>query len=114
MSYASWLSEGSNIGARANFAMLRLSCSFCEECMPGSSAVTTTMPPVAPTYVNVMSGSIATFSPTCFMAVSARAPAIDAPIAVSMATFSFTAHSHLTVSLNLAMFSRISVEGVPG
>ena len=36
-------------GARANLAMLRLSCSFCEECMPGSSATHTTMPPVAPT-----------------------------------------------------------------
>ena len=72
------------------------------------------MPPVAPTKVNVMSGSIATFSPTCFIAVSARAPAMDAPMAVSIATFSFTAHSQLTVSLNFAMFSRISVEGVPG
>ena len=82
--------------------------------MPGSSAETTTRPPVAPTYVKVMSGSIATFSPTCFMAVSARAPAIEAPMAVSMATFSFTAHSHMTVSLNFAMFSRISVDGVPG
>ena len=99
---------------RANFAMLRLSCSFCDECIPGSSADTTTMPPVAPTYVNVMRGSMATFRPTCFIAVSERAPAIEAPIAVSMATFSFTAHSHFTVSLNLAMFSSISVAGVPG
>ena len=57
---------------------------------------------------------MATLRPTCFIAVSDRAPAIEAPIAVSMATFSFTAHSHFTVSLNLAMFSRISVEGVPG
>ena len=61
-----------------------------------------------------MSGSIATFRPTCFMAVSDRAPAMDAPIAVSIATFSFTAHSQRIVSLNAAMFSRISVEGVPG
>ena len=61
-----------------------------------------------------MNGSIATLSPTCFIAVRARAPAMDAPTAVSTATFSFTAHSHLTVSLNLAMFSRISVDGVPG
>ena len=61
-----------------------------------------------------MSGSIATLRPTCFIAVRARAPAIEAPIAVSTATFSFTAHSHLIVSLNFAMFSRISVEGVPG
>jgi hypothetical protein len=48
------------------------------------------------------------------MAVIAREPAIDAPMAVSMATFSFTAHSQRTVSLNFATFSRISVEGVPG
>ena len=82
--------------------------------MPGSSAETTTMPPVAPTYVNVISGSIATLSPTCFIAVSERAPAIEAPTAVSIATFSLTAHSHFTVSLNFAMFSRISVDGVPG
>ena len=114
MSYASWESDGSNIGIRANLAMLRLSCSFCEECIPGSSAETTTSPPVAPTYVNVIKGSIATFRPTCFIAVSARAPAMDAPMAVSMATFSFTAHSHFTVSLNFAMFSSISVDGVPG
>ena len=44
----------------------------------------------------------------------APAPAIEAPTAVSTATFSFTAHSHLIVSLNFAMFSRISVDGVPG
>ena len=72
------------------------------------------MPPSGPTKVKVISGSIATFSPTCFIAVSARAPAIEAPIAVSIATFSFTAHSHFTVSLNFAMFSSISVDGVPG
>ena len=72
------------------------------------------MPPKGPTYVKVMSGSIATLRPTCFIAVSDRAPTIDAPTAVSIATFSFTAHSHFTVSLNFAMFSRISVEGVPG
>ena len=61
-----------------------------------------------------MRGSIATLSPTCFIAVSARAPAIEAPTAVSTATFSFTAHSQRIVSLSFAMFSRISVEGVPG
>ena len=49
MSYASWESAGSSSSARANLARLRLSCSFCEECMPGSSAETITMPPVAPT-----------------------------------------------------------------
>ena len=48
------------------------------------------------------------------MAVSDRAPAMDAPIAVSIATFSFTAHSQRIVSLNAAMFSKISVDGVPG
>ena len=114
MSYASCESDGSRRSARANFARLRLSCSFWDECIPGSSAETSTNPPSGPTNVNVIKGSIATLSPTCFIAVSARAPAIDAPTAVSTATFSFTAHSHLIVSLNFATFSRISVEGVPG
>ena len=48
------------------------------------------------------------------MAVRARAPAIEAPTATSIATFSFTAHSQRIVSLNAAMFSNISVDGVPG
>ena len=48
------------------------------------------------------------------LAKFARAPAMEAPTAVSTATFSFTAHSQRIVSLNFAMFSRISVEGVPG
>ena len=51
MSYASWLSAGSNCAPLANLARLRLSCSFCEECSPGSSADTTTKPPLTPMYV---------------------------------------------------------------
>ncbi|OQC68282.1 MAG: hypothetical protein BWX47_01899 [candidate division Hyd24-12 bacterium ADurb.Bin004] len=47
-SRASALSEGSSIGTLAALAKCLLSCSFCEECMPGSSAETTTIPPVAP------------------------------------------------------------------
>ena len=49
MSYASCESAGSRRSARANFARLRLSCSFCELCMPGSSAETRTKPPSGPT-----------------------------------------------------------------
>ena len=40
-----------------------------------------------------MRGSAATLRPTCFMVVRARAPAKEAPITTSMATFSFTDHS---------------------
>jgi hypothetical protein len=50
---------------------------------------------------------------TCFIDAMDRKPAIDAPIAASIATFSFGAHSDLT-SLRSAMFSKISVLGVPG
>jgi hypothetical protein len=45
---ASWLSEGSRRGTAANLAYSRLSCSFWELCMPGSSALTTTRPPRTP------------------------------------------------------------------
>ena len=48
------------------------------------------------------------------MHTRARAPAIEAPMPISMATFSLTDHSQLISPLNLAMFSRISVLGVPG
>ena len=48
------------------------------------------------------------------MQTSARAPATEAPIAISIATFSLTDHSQLISPLNFAMFSRISVDGVPG
>ena len=82
--------------------------------MLGSSAVTMTRPPMAPMFVKVISGSIATFSPTCFIAVSARTPAREAPMTTSMATFSLTDHSQLISPLYLPMFSMISVEGVPG
>ena len=82
--------------------------------MPGSSAETTTRPPFGPSNVKVMSGSIATLRPTCFMHTSARAPPMEAPTAISMATFSLTDHSQSIAPLNLATFSRISVDGVPG
>jgi hypothetical protein len=48
MSLASWLSEGSRMTTLAARPMSLLSCSFWLECMPGSSADTITMPPVAP------------------------------------------------------------------
>ena len=51
MSKASCESEGSSVTARANRCSTRLSCSFCEECMPGSSAETTTSPPFVPSNV---------------------------------------------------------------
>ncbi len=44
----SWESEGSRQGTRANWAKRRLSCSFCDECIPGSSADTITSPASAP------------------------------------------------------------------
>ena len=65
-------------------------------------------------YAIVNSGSAATFKPTCFMEATVLAPAIDAPAADSTATFSFGAHSAFISSLYKAIFSSISVLGVPG
>ncbi len=59
------------------------------------------------------SGSAATFTPTCFMVESTRAPAAEAPTPTSTATFSFTHHSAYTPSI-FANASSVSVEGVPG
>jgi hypothetical protein len=92
---------------------LRLSCSFCEEFMPGSSALTMTRPALTPVSVSVSSGSAATLRPTCFMVTIVRAPARDVPTAVSSATFSLTHHSAWMPSRPAAV-SMISVEGVPG
>ncbi len=92
-SLASWLSVGSMTGTLANLPNWRLSCSFCELCCPGSSAVTMTNPPLMPEYESVKSGSAATLRPTCFIAASERAPATAAPMATSTATFSLGAHS---------------------
>jgi len=64
-------------------------------------------------YPTVKSGSAATLSPTLFIAVKALAPAKLAPIADSTATFSLGAHSDI-ISLCGAIFSNISVLGVPG
>ncbi len=47
-SLASAESLGSSMGIRANAANRRLSCSFCDECMLGSSAETRTNPPLTP------------------------------------------------------------------
>ena len=58
-------------------------------------------------------GSAATLRPTCFMAAMERTPAMDAPMAASMATFSLGAHSAV-ISRYVPTFSRISVLGVPG
>ena len=82
--------------------------------MLGSSALMMTMPPPAPMYVKVISGSMATLSPTCFIETMARTPAREAPMPISIATFSLTDHSQLMASLNSATCSMISVEGVPG
>ena len=60
-----------------------------------------------------MNGSAATFRPTCFMVTRVRAPASEAPMPVSSATFSLTHHSTRGPS-RPASSSIISVEGVPG
>ena len=100
-------------GILAKRAYWRLSCSFCEENVPGSSALTSTRPARTPVYDALISESAATFTPTCFIAASARAPANAAPNALSSATFSLEAHSD-TTPLYVARFSKISVDGVPG
>jgi len=52
-----------------------------------------TRPPATPVSVSVISASEATFRPTCFMALKEREPIIEAPMATSSDTFSFTDHS---------------------
>ena len=47
-SLASWESEGSSTGTWAALATILVSCSFCDEYMPGSSAATMTRPPDTP------------------------------------------------------------------
>ncbi len=66
--------------------------------MSGSSAETITNPPVTPTCEAEKKGSAATLRPTCFMQARERAPAMDAPVAASTATFSLGAHSAYTSS----------------
>jgi len=66
--------------------------------MAGSSAETITSPPLTPTDEAEKNGSAATLRPTCFMHTRARAPAMAAPVAASMATFSFGDHSQYTSS----------------
>ena len=51
------------------------------------------MPPSTPVLATEKKGSAATFSPTCFMHTSTRAPAQEAPVPTSMATFSLGDHS---------------------
>ena len=97
-SFASELSEGSSTGIIAALATIRVSCSFCELYIPGSSATLITRPPFTPMYAHVYNGSEATLRPTCFMHAIALAPAIEAPIATSVATFSFGDHSAYTSS----------------
>ena len=92
-SFASWGVAGSTIGIYASFANSRLSCSFCDEWQPGSSADIIMVPPRAPRYANVMNASAATFRPTCFMLAMVRCPEWLNAITVSIAAFSFTAYS---------------------
>ena len=75
MSYASWCDAGSKHTTRAKSANTRLSCSFWELCMPGSSATATTRPPLTVTRAEFMNGSAATFNPTCFIVTIVRRPA---------------------------------------
>ena len=91
-----------------------MSCSFWDECIPGSSAVITTNPPFIPVYATVNNGSAATLRPTCFIDATVLAPANAPPAADSKATFSFGAHSATISFLYKAIFSSISVLGVPG
>ena len=85
-------SAGSSMPTRPNLAKIRESCSFCDECIAGSSAPTNTNPALIPACALVMNGSIATFNPTCFIAASDRCPPIAAPNAASNAVFSFGDH----------------------
>ena len=110
---ASAESAGSSMGMWAARAYQWESCSFWDEYMPGSSAASTTSPPSTPAYAAVNNGSAATFTPTCFIVDSTRAPATDAPMPTSMATFSLTHHSAYTPSF-FANASSVSVDGVPG
>ena len=84
----------------------------------GSSATTTTIPPLAPVMEAFMNGSAATFKPTCFMQTMERLPAYDMPMADSMAVFSLPAQMLCTSParpcLEFWINSVISVEGVPG
>src|SRR3989338_143556 len=81
--------------------------------MPGSSAVTITKPAFTPVYERVISVSLDTLSPPCFIATIDLTPAREAPIAASKATFSFAIHWASTSSY-LEMCSKISELGVPG
>ena len=115
ISYASSGEDGSNTGIRAKSANRLVSCSVWEEIGPGSSADTTTMPPFTPTYASDISGSAATFKPTCFIVTIVRAPPYAALAATSIAAFSFTDHSKCTPSCGyLDIVSTISEDGVPG
>ena len=60
-----------------------------------------------------MSGSAATFTPTCFMQASERTPESAPPMATSSATFSFTDHS-AWMPFSCDSVSSTSVLGVPG
>src|SRR5574344_1581965 len=118
MSYASCWFDGSNIGIMANLPYVRESCSSCEECIDGSSATSTTMPPLTPVIDELMNGSAATFNPTCFIHTMERFPEYDIPRAHSIAVFSFDDHNarmlRSLASLEPWMNSIISVDGVPG
>ncbi len=92
---ASSLSAGSKHGNLPKRAYCRLSCSFCDENAPGSSALMSTSPPFTPVYDTDIRLSAATFTPTCFITAMVRAPPNDAPMALSSATFSLLAHSAL-------------------
>ena len=86
--------------------------------MEGSSAATTTSPPLAPVIAELTKASAATFMPTCFMHTRARFPANDMPSASSIAVFSLADHvqwmPRWAVSGCPCIYSVISVEGVPG
>ena len=59
-------------------------------------------------------GSAAAFMPTCLKAARLRSPPKEAPRAISTAIFSLLAHWQYTSSRYWAIFSKISVLGVPG
>ena len=85
--------------------------------MLGSSADTTTNPPLMRVIAEFINGSAATFKPTCFIETIARFPANETPRDCSYATFSLTHQLARMGSPSLAFLMRYSIiseAGVPG
>ncbi len=107
---------GSRIGSSAANPRARLSCSFWEPQLPGSSPSRMTKPAWQPDRLIVMRGSRAMLSPTLLTHRSERLPASEAPKAISRATFSLLVHSTRTSSGEVwsKMLLTTYVAGEPG